>query len=72
MWYVLADITSPGEKGWEMEVTTDAGANTPTLWLTCTETLRPANAEITQAMLADMKLELGLVPRKIREPIRFI
>ena len=64
MWYVVADITSPGEKGWKMEVRTKAGESTPVLWLSCTEALRPANAEITPQLLANLKLELGLVPRK--------
>lgn len=64
LWYVLADITSPGENGWKMEVTTDTGGNTPVLWLWSAETLRPANAEITTELLSNIHLELGLVPRK--------
>lgn len=62
IWFVMADLTAPGEKGWNMEVRLEEGA--PILWLTGKETVRPANDTITAEDLKKLKLRLGLVPRK--------
>lgn len=64
MWFVLADLTAPGEKGWDMQVIEDPDEGIATLWLSCGEVLRPVHDTITLSDLARLKLRLGLVPRK--------
>ena len=69
-WYVLADMVSPGQvtesdpDPWEILVTEDAQAydGKPVIWLCEQEMMRPANQSTTKEDLADLKLEVGVVP----------
>lgn len=62
--FAIADRYSPGEKGWEYKVEVDPEAGTPVFWVSCHETLRPANDKIQLSDLANIKVRLGLRSKK--------
>lgn len=67
---LLADLTSPGEDGWEYSVTTEDvdgnGGSSPVLWLKADELLRTSKGRYERTdrnSMNNMKLKLGIVPK---------
>lgn len=63
---LLADLTSPGEDGWDYSVTNEPAAGAPVLWLQTDDTLRTAYGTYTRSTrtsMNNMKLTLGIVPK---------
>ena len=62
---LLADLISPGEDGWEYEVTNDPAEGAPILWLRTDDLLRTSSGgSMGKNDFNKMKVTLGIVPKE--------